>query len=348
MQRGVAGLMEVVVTDDGSADDTPQVVQEFARTVDFAVRFTTHPHTTFQLCRCRNEGVAASSAPYLLFLDGDCLLPPNHVALHLRYRRAGVVRAGNCVRLNKSNSARIDDDVIRRGEFTRMVPLPVICKLRMKGIRSMAYEYFRHSRKPWLIGNNVAIWRDDYVRVNGFDENFEGWGGEDDDLGSRVRRAGLSVCSSLRWTNTYHLWHPPDVTAPPPETRTRNWEYLRRKGALIRCRNGLVKRSVNDLRLRVIGNTSSAEIGRWLPSPVQERMSQPSVAPEIEIVFLPGPGKFSGQAECNLLVVTEPTPAALKLAKEAHVVVADCELPAPQAFYRFRLHEFPTALKMVA
>ncbi len=229
MQRGVAGLMEVVVTDDGSTDDTPQVVQEFARTVDFPVRFTTHPHTTFQLCRCRNEGVAASSAPYLLFLDGDCLLPPNHVALHLRYRRARVVRAGNCVRLSKSNSARIDDDVIRRGEFTRMVPLPVICKLRMKGIRSMMYEFFRHARKPWLIGNNVAIWRDDYVRVNGFDENFEGWGGEDDDLGSRVRRAGLSVCSSLRWTNTYHLWHPPDVTAPAPETRTRNWEYLRRK-----------------------------------------------------------------------------------------------------------------------
>ena len=90
---------------------------------------------------------------------------------------------------------------------------------------------------------------------------------------------------------------------------------------------------MNDLRLRVIGDTSSTEIGRWLPSSVQERMSQPSVAPEIEIVFLPGPGKFSGQAGCNLLVVTEPTPAASKLAKAAHVVVSDYELPAPQAFY---------------
>jgi glycosyltransferase involved in cell wall biosynthesis len=54
MQRRVAGRMEVVVTDDGSTDDTPQVVHDFARSVDFPVRFTTHPHAGFQLCRCRN------------------------------------------------------------------------------------------------------------------------------------------------------------------------------------------------------------------------------------------------------------------------------------------------------
>src|ERR1700752_319562 len=79
VQRGVKGRMEVVVTDDGSRDETPQVVFDFARKVDFPVRFTTHAHTTFQLARSRNEGVAASTAPYILFLDGDCLLPPDHV-----------------------------------------------------------------------------------------------------------------------------------------------------------------------------------------------------------------------------------------------------------------------------
>ncbi len=83
LQRGVDGQMEVVVTDDGSRDETPRVVEEFARTARFPVQFTTHPHSTFQLARCRNEGVAASRAPYLLFLDGDCILPPDHVAIHL-------------------------------------------------------------------------------------------------------------------------------------------------------------------------------------------------------------------------------------------------------------------------
>src|SRR6185369_6959913 len=112
MQRQVAGKLEVVVTDDGSTDETPQLVRAYAQSVDFPVRFTTHPHAASQLARCRNEGAAASQAPYILFLDGDCVLPPDHVAIHLAQRRPGRVMAGNCVRLDQTTSARIDEQVI--------------------------------------------------------------------------------------------------------------------------------------------------------------------------------------------------------------------------------------------
>ena len=52
--------MELIVTDDGSTDETPQIVADFAGRVPFRVAFTTHPHTTFRLARSRNEGVEAS------------------------------------------------------------------------------------------------------------------------------------------------------------------------------------------------------------------------------------------------------------------------------------------------
>ncbi len=347
MQREVAGLMEVVVTDDGSKDETPQVVQDFARTVDFPVRFTTHPHAGFQLCRCRNEGVAASTAPYLLFLDGDCLLPPDHVAIHLRRRRQGVVWAGTFIRFDQQMSARIDDDVIRRGEFMHWVPVKQRRRLRTKGWRSLLYEWMRHPRKPRLAGNNVGIWRSDYERINGYDENFVGWGWEDDDLGRRLRRSGVRIRSILPWTHTFHLWHPTDVTAPPEGHETRNSAYLNRKGSLVRCRNGLAKRSLADLRLRVIGNPPPRQVMELLPS-LHNDAAATDDAPELEIVFLPGPGKFSGLAQCNMLVVSDANASAIRLAKQAHVVVADCELMAPQAFYRFRLHELSKALKSVA
>ena len=107
LQKGVTDEMEVIVTDDGSVDETSSIVQRFADSAPFPVKFTTHPHETFQLSRCRNEGVAASEAPYLLFLDGDCILPPDHVRIHLERRRPNTVMAGACLRLEKEASDKV-------------------------------------------------------------------------------------------------------------------------------------------------------------------------------------------------------------------------------------------------
>ena len=152
MQREVDGKMEVIVTDDGSADETPEVVRAYAQSVDFPVRFTTHPHAAFQLARCRNEGVAASEAPYLLFLDGDCVLPADHVAIHLAQRRPGHVMAGHFARLDQTMSARLDEQVIRSGEFVHWVPRQELRRLRCHGtqssISSMARGIRRNRRCP--------------------------------------------------------------------------------------------------------------------------------------------------------------------------------------------------------
>ena len=56
-QQDVRANIEVVVTDDGSQDDTAEVVERFARRSSFPVRLTTHEHDGFQLSRCRNDGV---------------------------------------------------------------------------------------------------------------------------------------------------------------------------------------------------------------------------------------------------------------------------------------------------
>ncbi|MCC7085758.1 MAG: glycosyltransferase [Pirellulales bacterium] len=241
LQRDVQDKMEVVVTDDGSTDDTAQIVHQFARSVDFPVNFTTHQHSTFQLARCRNEGASASTAPYLLFLDGDCILPPDHVAIHLRRRRRGIVMAGDCARLDESTSDKIDEAAIRLGEFVSAAPREELRRLQKQDRKSRLYQWLRHPTKPKLIGNNVGIWRSDYVLVNGYDENFEGWGCEDDDLRLRLRMGGVRIESILRWTYTYHLWHRTDATAPTNWRQGRNVTYLTRKDVPMRCAKGLVK-----------------------------------------------------------------------------------------------------------
>ncbi len=356
MQKGVENRMQVVVTDDGSTDRTPDIVRRFARSVPFRASFTTHPHKAFQLARCRNEGVAATTAPYLLFLDGDCVLPPDHVLKHLKHRRPDYAMGGYCCRLDEQTSARFDDEAIRSGKYLDWAPRSQRFELAKRAVEARFYQLIRHPTKPKLPGGNIGVWREDYQRVNGYDENFQGWGCEDDDLRFRLRRSGVKTACILRWTWTYHLWHPPDASAPERIGQGVNVAYLNRPFRLTRCMNGLLKRSIRDVAFRLVGTPSRpAAAGALLKShginadvTSPERSAHGTGAAEVELLFLPGKGRFSGRADCSILVVLEHSPRAARLARKAHVVVAGRPYPGVPAGCSFQLTEFDRALGALA
>jgi len=316
-QRGVAGRFEVVVTDDGSRDDTLQFLARTARRVDFPLSFTTHDHDGFRLARCRNEGVAASTAPYLLFTDGDCILPPDHLLHHLRARRPGRVVAGDCLRLAEVASATIDAASLRAGRFPRPLPAGERWRLTVKGLRAKLYEASRTPGRPRLSGNNIGIWRTDYERVNGFDERFVGWGQEDDDLGLRLRAVGVRLESVLDLTASLHVWHPTDPSATVRWRDGANVPYFTRRGRLAACRRGLASRRIEDVRWGLPADAASSPLGRLL----QRRLaaaprSPPGVACEVEVVVHPG-RRFVHPAECRLLLVPPDTLAPRRLTSRA-------------------------------
>jgi len=238
-QKDVDGKFEVVVTDDGSKDETHELVLDFSKKQPFRVELTTHPHETFQLARCRNEGARASVAPYLLFLDGDCLIPPDHLKHHLARKKTGTVYAGYCALIDEVATAEIDIAAVRSGEFMRRASISEMKKLAKMDRKSRFYELIRHRSKPKLFGGNVGIHRSDYELINGYDEAFEGWGCEDDDLRIRLRQAGVRIKSILRWTRTYHLWHPKGDTTPTHWREGHNVDRIRRKAVETRCERGL-------------------------------------------------------------------------------------------------------------
>ena len=346
LQAGVEGQIELVVTDDGSTDETSQVVEQFARTVPFRVNFTTHPHTAFCLSRCRNEGAKASTAPYLLFLDGDCILPRDHVRIHLERRKQGTVMAGDCCRLDQPSSERVTSEAIRSGEFQAWASQSETRRLRKLNVSAWFYRLIRHPTKPKLFGNNVGIWRSDFERINGYDENFQGWGCEDDDLRNRLRKAGVQIECILRWTRTYHLWHQTAASQPAFWKEGHNVPYLLRRGRLTRCRNGLEKRKLEDLAIQVVGQTSRPQAVAQL---LGGRFGSASAArPEVEILFLPGEGRFSGRAECNVLVALEPEAANSRLTRDADLTIAAPDTDRIDRAANFPLEQFEQALAAVA
>jgi glycosyltransferase involved in cell wall biosynthesis len=242
VQRNLPEGFEVVVTDDGSQDETADVAAEFARTVDFPVAWTTHAHDGFQASRTRNDGVRLARGSYLLFLDGDCIVPHDHLAQHLLFRRPGLVALGDCCRLDEAHSRFVTDAAVLSGEYQQWTPPTERKRLHKRHRHAWFYSAIRHGRKPSLIGNDVGVWYADYVRVNGYDENYRGWGCEDDDFGQRLRWAGLRLHSILGRTWAYHLWHATDPSAPQRWRDGANVKYFLSRPRVAWCENGLSKR----------------------------------------------------------------------------------------------------------
>src|SRR6188768_2335220 len=72
-----ARAWEVVVVDNGSTDDTRQVVDEATAATPVPLRLLEEP--VANVSRARNAGVRATSSAIVAFTDDDCYPRPTHV-----------------------------------------------------------------------------------------------------------------------------------------------------------------------------------------------------------------------------------------------------------------------------
>jgi len=87
--------------------------------------------------------------------------------------------------------------------------------------------------------SHFAIARSDFERINGYDERFEGWGGEDEDLAHRMMLARFHPHSLIGKSRALHLWHPSEL-GNRHWTQGDNVTYLNRADVAPRCSRGLI------------------------------------------------------------------------------------------------------------
>jgi len=203
---------EIVVADDGSGPATACVVREWASRLP--IKHVWHEDRGFRLSDIRNRGIRESAGTYVLFLDGDCIARPHFVAAHRRLAESGWFVTGTRILLSREMTDRVLHEGLEpeswrlgrwllprtRGELNRLAPL---LSLRLGGMRKLTARRWRGAR-----GSNMAFWRADLEKVDGFDASFSGWGREDSDLFIRLIRAGVRRKDGRFATGVLHLWHP--------------------------------------------------------------------------------------------------------------------------------------------
>ena len=221
---------EIVVADDGSCDDTAEMVFRIAQTTPVPVLHTWHSDSGFRASRSRNNGIAVSSGDYLIFLDGDCYLNRFFVEDHLSFACEGVYVVGTRVNI-----------LPKRWEYvlrTRDGHISVFSwgtHKKLNALRSRLLSRFH--KHGGMASANFAAWRSDIVRVNGFHELFIGHGGEDREIAQRLDHAGLTRRKMVHLGMAYHIAHPYNAKGDQVQLHEIIAKTVNEK--LCRCHDGL-------------------------------------------------------------------------------------------------------------
>ena len=234
-----------------------------------------------------------------------------------------MVTSGYCVRLTDEASRRIELDTVARGDFVNYAEASELHKLATMHRKAWCYNLLHHPTKPSLRSTDFSIARSDFERVNGFDERFRGWGGEDDDLGRRLKAAGVRHVSVLDKTRVYHLWHPPVPSKTAEWREGNNVAYLQRPLRLTRCVAGLVPRKSRDLTVRLAGEAhDQAALSGLIHRQGWRVQCDSHIRADLELLPWPGRGRFRGQGDCRVLVLLEEVAQLPWCARRADAVVS--------------------------
>jgi len=247
LRQDYPGPYEVVVADDGSTDHTGQVISEARAAGRVPVLHYRQEHQGYRRARVLNGGSRLARGEVLVFLDSDCLPALDLLSQYAAHAAPGTFCLGGVYALSRQFSL----SVLRLSECPDPAQVLALAarpgnqragasaRVRRRYWKSRLYAALRFGR-PKIWGGNFAIDRELFERVNGFDQNYVGYGQEDSDLRNRLLKGGYRPVCLHTLARSYHLWHEPDIEARRQAMGSgNNRPYYERRNVEVVCRNGL-------------------------------------------------------------------------------------------------------------
>lgn len=200
---------EIIIGDDGSAADTKILIDDFAKQSPVPVVHVWQPDEGFRLAAIRNKSFTKASGDYIVQIDGDLILHADFIADHLKFAKQNNFVSGTRCLLTpeKTNQILADKEIAVPHLFSSQIQkkfngikLPILSRL-LHALQQSKTNY------RFVLGANMAFWKKDLIKVNGYNEAFTGWGKEDNELAVRLINSGVT-CRFLKFSGiVYHLHH---------------------------------------------------------------------------------------------------------------------------------------------
>ena len=187
--RAAAGVVEIRVVDNASTDDTMAVVQRHA--LDYPrLRFIANPDNPGFATAC-NQGAADSSAPWLAFVNPDCMVEEDTLDALLRH--AGALGGDVLLGADLVDEDGVRDGAARRNDpdFAAMLRGPLRAG-RGRPLDVSVDDGLTLQPVEAVSGALMLVPRALFARIGGFDAGYR-LHAEDLDFCRRARMAGASV-----------------------------------------------------------------------------------------------------------------------------------------------------------
>jgi len=196
---------EIIIADDGSTDDTRVLVAKYQSISPVPIKHIWHEDQGFRKCLILNKAIHQVSKDYIVQIDGDIILNRNFIEDHIAVAEKGCFVRGTRTLITEAmatevlSNKKIDFHFYSKGLRNRFnaIRIPFLAGLLTKRLLSGAN----------VRGCNMAYWKTDFIKVNGYNNDLQGWGHEDEELAIRLVNSGV-LKKAIKWRCIqYHIHH---------------------------------------------------------------------------------------------------------------------------------------------
>lgn len=210
---------EIIISEDGDSkemSDYIKIAKEKYKSLDITHLF--QEDIGWRKNRALNRAIVLSKYEYLIFIDGDCIPYSTFIEGHIKSSKLKVVLCGKRIELGHKLSDNVKKRKLKVSDieknFLRFLPLlfkddakhiedGILVKRNGLISKLVHKRYVRH-----IIGCNFSCFKEDFFKINGFNEDFINPSeGEDVDPSWRFRKVGVELKSIRLVANIAHIYH---------------------------------------------------------------------------------------------------------------------------------------------
>jgi len=238
---------EVIVADDGSGEETREIIEKFKSEYTLPVKHIWHEDNGFQKCRILNRAIVESESDYIIFTDGDCIPHPDFVKNHIRLSSPDTFLSGGYFKLPLDVSSKISQrDIVEHNSTNPLwllsngVPFTYkISKLFSHPFWGALLDKLTITRATWN-GHSASTWKKHILETNGFDERMQ-YGGQDREFGERLVNMGIKPKQVRYRCCCVHLDHKRGYAKPESIQKNRAIRKHTRKEKITKTECGITQ-----------------------------------------------------------------------------------------------------------